>query len=312
MKKILTLLTINFILFLIFIVCAEAYSYHKIFEAQKGFIESSNTYFKKNGINYRLITGYSWPIKFNYNTYKSCMRPTVYGKGNKKPLLFFGCSFTQGSGLKEKQTLTYKISKLTNRTIYNRGRGGTGPQFVYYQLNDKNFKQEVPDAEYIIYTFIWDHLYRLYSYSYGPYGNDQNLRYKIVDNKLEEIKPTFVPFYTLFMVKKIQFNIRDRKFFKEEQNYELFNTLMQESIKIAQKKYPNSKFIILEYPDSRDRKFSQDEILKLKNMGYTVINIEKLLGHDLKQKKYRLGDDIHPSEYAWDEIAPKLVQKLKL
>lgn len=311
-KNILIILVINLLLFLILIVGLEAYTYKETIDANVNSINNFNKLLKKEKRTYRSEIKYKSPKKFEYTKIKKSFRPVNYVKSNKKPVVLFGCSFIQGTGLENNQTLAYKISKLSNRTTYNRARYSTGPQFMYYQLNDKAFKQEVPDAEYIIYTFIGVHLPRLYDYQTCPFSTEINLRYKIFDNKLVEIKPAFMPFYSLYMVKKIQSKLVAPKISKEEANYNLFNCIMKESIDIAKKKYPNSKFVILEYPDGANKKLSQDEILKLEYMGFVFVNVEKLIGHNLNDSKYKVADNYHPSEAAWNEITPKLVQKLKL
>lgn len=314
MKKILTILAINLILFIIFLLCAEAYSYKKTLEANRNNIKTEQQTLKNQDNSFNFKKAYAFAPKFADSEFvKQGMHRVNYRKSNKKAIIFFGCSFTQGAQLKDKQTLAYKISRISNRTTDNRGKGATGTQFMYYQLIDKNLKHETPDAEYIIYTFIWDHLYRLNTYIVNPGVNVINIRYKIVNNKLVEIKPAFTPLYSSYIVKKVQFDIVSKKFAIEQENFLLFNAIMKESIKIAQKKYPHSKFIILEYPENiHKKKLPQSEIDKLENMGYIVINTEKLIGHNLNDKKYRTEDGYHPSEAAWNEVAPKLVQKLKL
>lgn len=316
-KKLLTIIAVNLIILLIFMTGAESYSYKKDLEANPQSFEQfirdtkDKTYENENAF-LKLAQRYPYPQEFNYDKYKEHMRPINYGLSNKKPIIFFGCSFTEGARLQLTQTLAFKISNLTNRTTYNRGKNGTCTQFMYYQLNDKNFKNEVPNANCIIYTFIWDHLARLHSDQLNPFTNVLNLRYKITNNKLEEVKPSFIPFTMLYVVKNIQCGRTETEIAKEQTNYNLFNLMMKESFEIAQKKYPNSKFVILEYPVTFGKKLPQEEILKLENMGFTFIDIEELLGHDLDDAKYRTEDQYHPSELAWNEIAPKLVQKLNL
>lgn len=310
-KIIIIILAVNLTLFLGLFIIAEIIAYKEFFNINKTAIEGNNRIQTKLGKK-TVKQGYSFYNKFSYKEYKKYLRDVNYGKSKKRPVLFFGCSFTEGYGLKNEQTLPYKITKITNRTTYNRGKCSTGTQFVYYQLNEKTFKNEVPDSEYIIYTFIGGHLSRLYNYQAYPLTTGINLRYKVVKNQLQEIKPAFLPFYSLFIVKNIQSAIATKASFEEGKNYSLFNKIMKESIKLAQNKYPNSKFVLLEYPETGAKKLPQEEILKLENMGFIFINAEKLVGHELNDNKYKVEDHYHPSELAWNEIAPKLVNKLGL
>ena len=89
--------------------------------------------------------------KFNYDKIvMSKVKDKIY-KGNKKgAIVTIGCSYTAGEGLQENQTFAYKLNKYTGRTTYNRGVSASGPQLVYRQLSDIDFKKQIPDAEYII------------------------------------------------------------------------------------------------------------------------------------------------------------------
>lgn len=313
MKKIIIkIIIINLLLILVALIGIETFTYKKTYEETKADIAKFNIPYEKSGDPFRFKTDYTYPRKFKYEEYKLHLRPVNYKKSNKRPVLFFGCSFTEGLGLKNEQTLAYKISELSSRTTYNRGRSSTGPQFMYYQLNDKNFKKEVPDAEYIIYTFIYAHLERLYNYRTCTLVNNLNLRYKIVNNSLEEVHIIFPPIYSLYTVKNIQYGIEKKEIQQEEKDHKMFNLVMEGCYKLVQQKYPHSKFVILDYPDWTRKKLPLTEVKNLQEMGFIVINAESLVGHSFNNNKYILEDNLHPSELAWNEIAPKLVKKLKL
>lgn len=312
-KRLLNVLLINLSIFLLLFSFLELYSYKKLtYTLHKAMIrlnvKSSDDEWK---VKYEKIN------KFNYLKWKKLFRPVLYGSEAKRPLIFFGCSFIYGFGLENNQTLPYKIARLTNRTVYNRAYNCWGAQHVLYQLKRKDFEKEVPDAEFIIYTFIYDHLNRLNRYTVGL-PPEMMLRYEILNNKPEELKPSFLPLYSLFTVRYIQDSMTKIK----NKNYDnliyLFNTIMDESIRLSHQKYPNSKFVILEYrelnydiSDEELLKFNQN-IKNLINRGFIVIDLQKLVGHELNTKEYLLDDGFHPSEKAWEEIAPKLVKYLKL
>ena len=229
---------------------------------------------------------------------------------NEKSILWFGCSFAEGAGLEDEHTPCYKISKLTGKNCINRSKGATGTQFMYYQLNAPDFKSHAPHADYIVYVFIWNHLQRLYNYQVNPLINMFNLRYKIKNDKLVEIKPFFKPFYSLYSVKRFlnrrvynQANI-------EKYNFKLFNKVMLESFKKTKEYYPDSKFIMIEFPDLSRNELPDYEIKQLESYGINVVKVTDLASDiDIYDKKYWLADDIHPSEALWDIILPRLVKR---
>lgn len=312
------ILLINVLVIAFLLVILEGLMYLFPNKTDADYIKRYNEYAAKMNIP-KLKLGYYPCVEFNYNKAKEQFRPVVIGKlaKTKRPILFFGCSFTQGSMLNDNQTISYKISKLTGRTAYNRGFQGSGPQLMLLQLQDPNFYKEVPDAQYIVYTFIWDHMLRLYSYnnciSPTPEGNYEiNLRYEIKNGKLEKVKPRFLFFYSSFLVKKIQYYIKAKKARDEEKAFNLFLSILKESKKIAEMHYKTTKFVVLLYKDSGKAIFNDSQIKALKKEGFIIIDAEKLVNHELISQKYRMPDKEHPSEQAWNEIAPKLAKELKL
>lgn len=47
-------------------------------------------------------------------------------------------------------------------------------------------------------------------------------------------------------------------------------------------------------------------------VAYIYVNAKELVGHDFCAKKYWVSDEYHPSEEAWNEVVPKLAQRLNL
>lgn len=292
---------INCILLILILIIAEFICFITIKNENKAFLDMV----VKTNKNKTYTTQYK--ILENFNPLIS--RKSFYdNKSKKKPIIWFGCSFAEGAALDDIHTPCYKISKLTHRSCINRAKGATGTQFIYYQLQQDEFFKEAPEAEYIIYTFIYHHLTRLYQHKINPLWDMFNVRYKILNDKLVEIKPLFKPLYSSFIVKKFLY----KKEFKQAQNemkdFSLFNKLMEEILKITKEKYPNSKFIMLEFENPADRnELPKQEIEKLEAMGITVVRASDII-KNLDDKKYWLDDEIHPSELAWNLIIPEMVK----
>ncbi len=245
----------------------------------------------------------------DFNT--SVLRKSFYiDDKTQKSIIWFGCSFAEGAGLEDEHTPCYKISKLTGKNCINRAKGATGTQFMYYQLNNPDFKLQAPYADYVIYVFIWNHLQRLYNYQVNPLINMFNLRYKIKDDKLVEIKPFFKPFYSLYSVRRFLNRKVNNQANIEIYNFKLFNKIMRESVKKSKEYYPDSKFIMIEFPDLSKQELPDYEIKQLEKYGIKVIKVTDITkGINIYEKKYWLPDDIHPSEALWDIILPKLVKE---
>jgi len=276
----------------------------------KGYISKYLKYVKIPPFNYeKLVTNGLREVNKGRNT-------------NKRPVVTIGCSYTYGTNLSnENQTFAAQISRVTGRTVYNRGVCGSGPQMVYRQLIDKNFKNQVPDAEYIIYTFLSnDHIKRQFLYSLCGLDYDKvTPKYKIKNNHLEE--DSFIWQKLLFFSLGRKFLVlRQEKEYKNElkNNYPLFFRTMEECAKAVNKNYNNAKFVILEVAPPRiikddSKPLSKENIKRLEKMGIIYINAEELVGHDFDNvKKYRVIDGNHPNGLMWQEIVLKLSKKLNL
>ena len=283
----------------------EAYSFlltHKENEEFKLIAKRIN----KTASDYK--TEYKLLKPFQNNIYRNS---TIIENTTKQPILWFGCSFAEGCGLDDNLTPCYKISKLTKRSCINKAKGTTGTQFMYYQLKQNDLKEKYPEVDYIIYIFIWDHLQRLYNYQVNPLIYMHNLRYKITKNGLKEINPQFNPLYSSFLVKRILNRKIKLAGKKERQNFKLFNEIMKESALIAKEKYPNSKFIMIEFPEVSYTELPNHEIKELETYGITVLRVKDFIPthEDIQDKKYWLEDEMHPSSDFWDLFLTKIVEQ---
>ncbi len=324
-KNLKKILIINLAIILIIITVAEVVSlrsyrrkYSHFVINQANLCENPEECIKQN------MPHYSLPRKIRYEDYKESISDKTYKSKvpQKRPILTIGCSYTYGSGLEDNQTFAYKLNKYTGRTTYNRGILGAGPQLVYRQLTDKNFKNDVPDAEYVIYTFIHHHLYRQLLILTCPFNSDICMQYKIKGDNLVEYYSTLGSLSFSFLMKTYLEYKNQQDYNKEVKNgLPLFTKIMEKSVQQTKKMYPNSKFVFVEFPDAsfcwgdeniNEQKLTSDQVEQLKSFGIIYVNSMDLVGHNFCERKYRLADGDHPSEQAWDELVPKLVQKLNL
>ena len=267
---------------------------------------------------------YTKPLVYNYNLSKRQFR-TYKGTSSKRPIIFLGCSYIFGSFLNKNQVLAAKVNKLTNRTTYRRGICGVGIKEILDQLATGVLKKEIPDAEYIIYTYIDPHITRLYSYQIYNFITYIPMRYKLENDRLVKLpEPKFKILYSLFSVKLIQYVLADiNESHERSQNFPLFLTIMEECMKYFKEQYPNTKIVVLLYPSvlyADLKRGSADDfsilptnvVEYLEDLGYIVINAEDLTDEPIRTVEYRTVDGDHPNEKAWDAVAPGLVKKLNL
>lgn len=309
MKKI---IITNLILLLIIFLAIEGMSYFHLYSKYKNDIEAYNKITKQKNIfpmKYQKVTTATKEDLINN------LRNIEYGDENKKPIILFGCSYVYGFGLEENQTFSYKLSQSTNRTVVNRGRSGTGLPFFYFQLSDDEIKNKLPkNPEYIIYTLIPDHFPRLYRYRNFVLTGDHTLKYKLSDDKLVIEEPKIKPIHSLFSAIVFEEYLSGKKYAEDSANFQLFKKLMDESVNIMKKDFPNTKFVILYYKGPYDFNENIDNVVEsyTKTKGVTLINVHKEFPNIQKDKNCWLEDNAHPSEHAWDLIVPMIIKKLNL
>ena len=294
---------INLLLIIMALTFVEVYSFNRTkidnekFKTQADRLEANST--RQYKTQYRLLE------PFNTTLFRNS-----FIKDNANNIVWFGCSFAEGAGLNDNQTPCYKISELTGKSCINKAKGATGAQFMYYQINDDKIMDDAKTADFIIYTFIWNHIQRLYNYQVNPLIDMFNLRYKIIDGNLVDITPQFNPLYSSFFVKRILNKIVFEQAKQESYNFRLFNKIMKETYNISQKRYPNSKFIFIEFPELSKKELPDYEVKELESYGIKVIRVKDIIGNiDIYDPKYWLPDNIHPTEQAWDLILPIIVEK---
>ena len=231
----------------------------------------------------------------------------------EKPVLIFGCSFAEGLGLKDNETISYKLGEMTSRPIYNRGISGTGVQHMLFQLKNEEFYKIVPKPEYIIYVFMDGHTQRIFTPVSLSYNNCYTAFYKKRGgNEFKLKKRNF--FSDKIIIKHYISNQLTWNFLNRINNYNDFTERLlidyiQESRKEAEKHWGKDlKFVVMFYRDP----IRQETIKELDDLGYIIITKEDFK-INVWDKKFQISEtDDHPNGLAWDYIVPVIVKKLNL
>lgn len=275
-------------------------------------------------------------FNFNLGTLKYNIKPISYEEDYKRfvkeylrrpdgtmylnsSIILFGCSFTYGAGLKQEETFGAVLSDISKRPVYNRGIPGSGVQHMLYQLKKEDFYKEIKtEPEFVIYTLLYPYHYsRLFLYTFHLFENNLYLQYEKKNGEFVQ-KERKIPYFIsgLYTVKYLFFlknkRLLLRGYTNKTEDYLL--SLFLESKKIVQKKYPNSKFLILNFEVSNDDEDEQNRFInKLKNNGLTVISLREISGIDYTVGEYMISKhDDHPNPKYWELVVPKLVDKLGL
>ncbi len=257
---------------------------------------------KSNDKNFHYsFGGRSFDSSYKSGEFYKNFRPVENITDKRGSIILFGSDMACGVGVKDDQTMSHILAKLSGRTIYNRAIPVWGLQHMYYQLTNDSFPSKINvDPEYIIYTVAPDNYNRLFfdSSTNDPYY----LTYSVKDGKLVKNKDSvFNRFLAVCLSKQMQ----------AKNNYDenLIDFYILESQKAAKKLYPNVKFVVLSF--SNIDGLNNDDILT--DNGIQVIDVPETSGTQpiYKLKEYWADDSAHPSEKYWYLVLPSVIKKLK-
>lgn len=231
-----------------------------------------------------------------------------FDKKSDKSVLLLGCSYTYGANLNPNQTFSYYLSELTGRTVYNLGVCGGSIHQSLYLTGQDDFAKKYPNVDLVIYTFISDHLNRnnefLKCYVFNPYCN-----FRFVKKGDEFVRPSewyaFPSKIYLFRFFLEAFTAVKNSPIFYQKNCKNFVEMMNKTKDNIKKNYPNAKIVFFFY-------HCYEEPLLINNFDKDiyVLSTDDFNNLDLDNVKYRHGEDWHPSEKAWQEIVPILINKL--
>ncbi len=309
MKKKLIIISVNLIILILGYIIFEYFFYTNCISTDKRDFKSNLFNYIKSHIIADFDIVYAHKKKYGY------FRDTIIENSKLPPILIFGCSFGYGYKLDEKQALAYKLANLTGRSVYNRSISSYGIQDMPYMLETYPLEKEIPNPEYIIFVFIENHIYRLYRPVMGPNEAYYDVHYKQTKDGLELAKP-FYFFYRFpivryvihhYMFNKIDFIDFDKKFDYMKLHFE-------RTKEIVHKKFtpPYPKIVILIFHEFEADIYNTKRWKELQDEGFIIVDVKKITNKNMGDDKYRIPNDGHPNEAAWDVITPALANALHL
>ena len=308
MKKICTFILIVIINLILLLLIDYSFFYYIEFKRQNiSFKESIEKYIRCTNI---IDIDESYLDKANNNYFRDFKK-----ESSKRSISIFGCSFGYGYLLKPEQSLSYKLSEHTGRSVFNRSISSLGIQYVPYIVEHYDLEKIVNDPEYIIFILIDNHLYRLYREIMDIDDPHIDILYKENKNILEERRPFYSFLFKSAIIRYINVKLINYLYNKKDKD-KIFDFMKAHFLKmksILNKKFPNSKLVILQYEENENSWiFNNPRWNELRDEGFIIINSYELTNEHLFEEKYRIPNDVHPNEKAWDLLVPKLVERLEL
>lgn len=262
------------------------------------------------------------PIKEFYRDNLITLRPVMNPDSKLNSIVIFGCSYAYGYVFPNEQTISYVMSKYSERPIYNRAINSTGVQHAIYQLKDENIYKTVKTKPKYVFYVLMDysgHFERLY-FTNMPSVIDKNyyLTYKQKGNELVERKPFLNLYYNFAIIRHIQNKLIQNwvyyNFWKKPNKkiFDLFILHFKTLNQLIKSKWGDEengeypKLVILTFEHTQKNMW-EDEI---KKEGIDVIDIADTIGvHELyKTSKGYFEPEIsaHPNGKVWEKLIPEL------
>lgn len=233
-------------------------------------------------------------------------------------ILFFGCSFTYGEGVRDDQTLPYHIGRLAaQHTPYNYGYHGLGPFDALAKIENIDFKNEVRETQgIIIYTFVSNHLNRLKGsmstmvwHFNGAYYRKSSAGKLVRNGDFKTGRPIQTRLYTLLsksrILEALKINLPPSI---GDHDLKLFVQTCQAMDTITKEKFSQSAFYVVIYPGTRN---STRLIQYLNEGGIKYLDYSQLF--DTSDPQFYLSkDDHHPTPLAYQLVAEQIVKDLHL
>ena len=239
--------------------------------------------------------------------------------------LFFGGSLTFGEGVRDDETMPYRVGIKAGGSykVYNFGFHGYGPNQMLAVL-DHGMEREVLDCRprYVIYQAIPDHVLRsagLFSWARpGPryvVNEDDEVVWTGSFNKRRDLHPIAVKILSQF---KKSYLLR-RVFLERsmsDRDIDLFARIVDESRRIIQRRYAGCEFHVIywdnEYMSRIMTKLAKREAVnRLIDRGIQVHLISDILPDANDESKYALDrEDLHPTPLAHEMISDYVVENI--
>lgn len=254
-----------------------------------------------------------------YTTDEFARRTTVAPETSNKAqkfALFFGGSFTFGEGLNDYETLPSKVAtELPGLSVYNYGYSGYGPQMMLAKIQRGNLESEVSEKEgVLVYVFIEDHIRRAivsssivgWGGSYPYYEWRKNgLEYRGLYGDLFPIKSFFLRL--IYRSNILRFSGLDYPEFDDKKHSQMVARMISKSKSEFLKKYPDSHFYVLIYPQGGATQFSSiNNFLE----QYDVDILNYFDDFSIADEGMGMGDSMHPSAKANEIVAKKFARDL--
>lgn len=237
-------------------------------------------------------------------------KTALQNQGQEFFAIFFGCSFTFGTGVDVDETLPSQLARQDSRfEAYNYGMNGVGTNTMLAQSEYNEFAIEVKQKKgIIVYNYIEDHVYRataripsLTWLKDTPFYNTDPVEFA---GSLSSANPFWVR--GLLILAKWFPALAGKRFPPiGERDYEYVCELIKQTKENMLAQFPGSLFLLVKHPLEG---FALNSALKSCLEKAEVVVREPLV---LTAPKYKIPVDGHPNSVANELLAKDILQTIE-
>ena len=243
-------------------------------------------------------------------------------KDSSNQLLFFGCSYTWGEGVEDEETFANQVTSRLAIPVraFNLSAMGWGPNHVLRLLQNRNeprMKGIQPGSGVAIYTFIDDHIRRVF-------GNRETFRgpshvndpyYYLRDGRLvnggsfESGRPLWSSILELLAHSELLSYFHIDLPLAGDQDFVLFAAIIREIRDTLKEKYGINTFIFSIFPG--DNYYASRLLPLLQHEGVEVFDFSEVDIDGLMKGRNLLFGNYHPSPLSHRFYADLLVREMR-
>jgi hypothetical protein len=234
--------------------------------------------------------------------------------------LFFGCSFTFGTGVRDGETLPAQVEVLNSSYhTYNYSQPGWGPGNILRRIQQSDLTREIDEKKgKAAYVFMIDHLRRVVgNLSLDRFGSwtDQLPYYFIDDDGTLQTRGTLRDGRGPWgYIAKFLGQSRTLRYFNvdfpnsfSEKHYLLFAKIVDEMKKNLETQFPNIEFFVIFFPESV---YAENLIPYLDQKGIKSLDLSGVDLHEYNETPF-IPLEGHPSAASYKFLAGLILDSLK-
>ncbi len=287
-----------------------------VFDKELGYKPSEKKLFANSYLINNQDSTVIYNVQYSVDDYNRRINPSNSdNQKDKRFALFFGGSFTFGSGVEDYETLPFHfVNQDTNYISYNYGFGGYGSNQMLANLKSPNFKEEILQKKGVcFYIYIDNHINRVNGFfntftKFGAFTPYYNIKNGEISNKVSFIEGRPILSYFYFLLD----NSNTLEYFNinfplkiTNKHYELTASVIKESYTSYLQHFGQNDFYIVIYPGHSDKIIDYLKDTKIKVLNY------KNLFESNDQFQIYPPYETHPNARAFELLSKKINEDIR-